>query len=63
MASMCEYEILLYRCQADGWEQQKECKYAIKSPGRNECLYHCRDNRCDSVSAQISLEKERDDNL
>ena len=59
MNSMCNYEILLWRCKADSWEQQEKCDFAIKSPGRNTCLYFCQDMRCDSISAQREFETKK----
>ena len=58
MESLCNYEMLLWRCMVEGWELQEKCKFAIKAPGRNEFLYACLGRRCDSISAQRAFESE-----
>jgi hypothetical protein len=46
------------RCSAGLlWQEQKKCKYAIKSTGSDRCMHYVEsiDGHCDSVNAQRGL--------
>ena len=47
----CLYELFLFRCKAELWENEKDCKFYTKLAGRQRCLFKYDDGRCGNQDA------------
>ena len=53
----CKQEIMS-RCSANNEQQQKDCRFFRKASYRRGCMHYIFDEYCDSLEAQLSIEKE-----
>ena len=49
--NLCWYDGIFSRCSTAGWAAQKRCRFAVKSTGRDECLYFWDDRHCWEIEA------------